>query len=359
MKKYTVLPVAALLVLLLLCSAAMAADYDITGTSGTLNIPAGSHTLTGTATGLSIQCAAGVSLTLNGANVISTGTALAFSGTGNEIILAAGTASFFTSGTDKAGILVPGGAVLTIRGSGELTADGGRNGSGIGGNYLSDTGTINIAGGTIYANGGSGGAAIGSGALSDNGTVSISGGTIIAIGGTSGAGIGGGDEGSGGTIRISGGTVTAIGGPSGAGIGGGVYGDGGSVTIAGGIVYAAYGTRLSGVMDIGRGDSGGSDGTLILDDGAAVFLEHDSYASPTILGTQAHYHPVPFVGNTANGITVPAAWTTAQGAFLPPKSSASMPQTGDLAHTGIWIALAAAAGAALSLVFILRRKQRA
>ena len=323
MKRCAILPVVILLFLLLFSSAAIAADYNINGATGTLSIPAGSHTLTGTASGLSIECAAGVSLTLNGASVISTGIALSFTGTGNEIIVAAGTENFFTSGTDKAGILVPSGAVLTIRGSGELTADGGRNGSGIGGNYLSDTGTINIAGGTIYANGGSGGAAIGSGALSDNGTVSISGGTITAIGGTSGAGIGGGDEGSGGTIRISGGTVTAIGGPSGAGIGGGVYGDGGSVTIAGGIVYAAYGTSLSGAKDIGRGNSGSSDGTLILDDGAAVFLEHDSYVSPTILGTQTHYNPVPFVGNTANGITVPAAWTSAQGAFLPPAPAAA------------------------------------
>ena len=314
MKRCAILPVVILLFLLLFSSAAIAADYNINGATGTLSIPAGSHTLTGTASGLSIECAAGVSLTLNGASVISNGNrAVVQPARATKSSWPAGTENFFTSGTDKAGILVPSGAVLTIRGSGELTADGGRNGSGIGGNYLSDTGTINIAGGTIYANGGSGGAAIGSGALSDNGTVSISGGTITAIGGTSGAGIGGGDEGSGGTIRISGGTVTAIGGPSGAGIGGGVYGDGGSVTIAGGIVYAAYGTSLSGAKDIGRGNSGSSDGTLILDDGAAVFLEHDSYVSPTILGTQTHYNPVPFVGNTANGITVPAAWTSAPG----------------------------------------------
>ena len=92
--------------------------------------------------------------------------------------------------------------------------------AGIGG-YSGACGTVNIIGGEIHANGGPYGAGIGGGNEGADGTVNIIGGEIYATGGLKGAGIGGGNEGAGGTVNIIGGKVTATGGQYGAGIGGG------------------------------------------------------------------------------------------------------------------------------------------
>ncbi len=420
LKKRFILPVAAALLLLLVSNAALAADYDITGTTGTLSIPAGAHTISGTSANLAITCAQGVSLTLNGVSVTSTGgCALKFTGAGNALILAPGTTNSFSSGTDCPGISVASGVVLTISGSGTVTATGGMGGAGIGSGSFGNGGTISISGGTIHATGGLSSSGIGGGYMGsggntsisggtvtatgsagaagiggninggtinisggtvtatsngyaagigggsengDGGTIGISGGTVTAAGGLYGAGIGGGYNGDGGAIGISGGTVTATGGLYGAGVGGGVYGDGGTISISGGKVYAARSSGDTGAQDIGHGQLA-TNTIFTLSASAAVFLENDSYAVPTILGLQAHYSPVPFVGNTANGITVPASWTTAQGAFLPPyvpqPAAVSVPQTGDGSRMGLRIALAGVTGAALSLVLVLRRRRRA
>jgi hypothetical protein len=421
MKRFALLSVTTALFLLLLSASALAATIDINGRTGILNISAGEQTIFGDSGGsLLITCDEGVILTLDGATVTSSGCALTFTGTGNAIILAAGTTNSFTSATNYPGISVKEGVELTISGSGTLTATGGTYGAGIGGGSNSMGGTITISGGTVNATSksygagigggsfGSGGtisisdgtvnvtgggfaAGIGGGTYGDGGTITISGGTVTVTGSAGSAGIGGGGEGSsGGTINISGGTVDANGGEYGAGIGGaaigsagtvsisggtvtangghygpgigaGYQGGGGTVDISGGKVYAARGGSTS-AQDIGSGASG-SGVTFTLSDGAAVFLENDSYAVPTILGTQTHYNPVPFVGNTANGITVPAAWTTARGAFLPPyvpkPAAVSVPQTGDSSLMGLWIALAAVAGAAVASILIVSRKRRA
>ena len=94
-----------------------------------------------------------------------------------------------------AGIYVPKGKTLTIRGTGSLTVTGGSGGgAGIGGNATGDAncGSIVISGGTITATGGSHGAGIGLG-VSWGGckAITISGGTVTATGGDGAPGIGG------------------------------------------------------------------------------------------------------------------------------------------------------------------------
>ena len=95
-----------------------------------------------------------------------------------------------------AGIYVPEGNTLTIRGTGLLTVTGGSGGgAGIGGNATGDAncGSIVISGGTITATGGSGGAGIGLGYSSgcEFGDITISGGTVTATGCDEAPGIGG------------------------------------------------------------------------------------------------------------------------------------------------------------------------
>lgn len=94
-----------------------------------------------------------------------------------------------------AGIYVPEGKTLTIRGTGSLTVTGGSGGgAGIGGNATdANCGSIVISGGTITATGGTGGAGIGLGNSSGRvfGDITISGGTVTATGRDQAPGIGG------------------------------------------------------------------------------------------------------------------------------------------------------------------------
>ena len=100
-----------------------------------------------------------------------------------------------TGGGTYAGIYVPEGKTLTIRGTGSLTVTGGSGGAGIGGNNGGNCGSIVISGGTITATGGSGGAGIGLGYSSEGncGDITISGGTVTATGSGNAPGIGGPD----------------------------------------------------------------------------------------------------------------------------------------------------------------------
>ena len=92
-----------------------------------------------------------------------------------------------------AGIYVPEGKTLTIRGTGSLTVTGGNSGAGIGGNIEDNCGSIVISGGTITATGGSHGAGIGLGYSYERefGDITISGGTVTATGCDEAPGIGG------------------------------------------------------------------------------------------------------------------------------------------------------------------------
>ncbi|MDD3485828.1 MAG: InlB B-repeat-containing protein, partial [Atopobiaceae bacterium] len=172
-----------------------------------------------------------------------------------------------SSGSEEAGVSVPVGSTLTIKGTGTLYAEGDDNAAGIGGRNGKGYGTINIEGGDITAKGGDEAAGIGSGNESDeqSGTVNISGGIVTAIGREYGAGIGGGDQVLTGTTTISGGTVYAQGGDGGAGIGTGddAHGTNGKITISGGEVHAS---GNSGSAAIGGGGTS-SCGTIEISGG--------------------------------------------------------------------------------------------
>jgi len=178
---------------------------------------------------------------------------------------------------DYPGILVPSGKTLIIKGeaagTGALTAspfDGGGNysyGAGIGGDYNSDCGNIEIQGGNITATGGYKAAGIGGGKEGACGTITISGGTITATGGIYAAGIGNGADGSScDGITISGGNITAKGGDYAAGIGSGYYGSScGDITISGGTITATGGNWAAGIgsgYDGASGDITISGGTI-------------------------------------------------------------------------------------------------
>ena len=140
-----------------------------------------------------------------------------------------------SSGDKHAGVEKANDGNLTIgseSGEGELTANGGHGGAGIGGGYEGSGSDITITGGEITANGGGEAAGIGGGVLGSGSDITITGGEVTANGGWCGAGIGGGPRGNGSDITISGGKVIANGGLCGAGIGGGYKGSGSDVTIS-------------------------------------------------------------------------------------------------------------------------------
>lgn len=162
----------------------------------------------------------------------------------------------------ESGIHVKEGNSLTIWGqsteyesNGLLTAQGGADQAGIGGNNGESSGQITINGGRIVVNGGkwAAGAGIGGGS-GGNGYVTVNGGDVTAVGDMLGAGIGGGLSGDG-VVTVTGGHVYAYGGTgSGSGIGGGCDGAG-KVTITGGVVQAVGHDRAAGIGG-GQGHKG-------------------------------------------------------------------------------------------------------
>ncbi len=152
-----------------------------------------------------------VALTISDLNIASTSASPISVANGASLTLNLLGENIMKAPDDYAGVHVPHGAELIVRGSGSMTATGGGGGAGIGGGSYDDGGTITINGGTVISTGGGGGAGIGGGSWGNGGETTISGGTVTATGGSSGAGIGGGNNGTGGTITITGGTVTATG----------------------------------------------------------------------------------------------------------------------------------------------------
>ena len=88
--------------------------------------------------------------------------------------------------------------------SGNVIADGGHGGAGIGGNQNQNSGSITINGGTVIANGAIDAAGIGGGYFGNSGSITINGGSIIAHGGTTAAGIGCGLNGTESDIKVQG-----------------------------------------------------------------------------------------------------------------------------------------------------------
>ena len=90
-------------------------------------------------------------------------------------ITLAGSNSLDTSASGgAAGFAVNAGSTVHISGSGSLTATGGYQSAGIGGNDGNNCGTVEISGGTVTANGGNGGAGIGGGLKGGSGSSSKS-----------------------------------------------------------------------------------------------------------------------------------------------------------------------------------------
>lgn len=194
---------------------------------------------------------------------------------GSENVLTATNENCAGVCTDNAHLVIEGTGSLTVSGgawrpaiggvngnitinSGIVTAKGGTNAAGIGGqvkDHISDGsgGIITINGGIVTAIGGDkthshlGAAGIGGGVGGNGGEITITGGKVTAYSAdeSHGAGIGGGGDGidlsfkggNGGIIRITGGIINAKS-LKGAAIGGGACGESGVVTICGGYIVA-------------------------------------------------------------------------------------------------------------------------
>lgn len=173
-------------------------------------------------------------VTIKDTNISTGNAAIKTEGKGNVNLNVEGI-NTVSSGDKDAGVEKANDGNLTIgseSGEGELTANGGHGGAGIGGGYEGSGSDITITGGEITANGGGEAAGIGGGVLGSGSDITITGGEVTANGGWCGAGIGGGPRGNGSDITISGGKVIANGGLCGAGIGGGYKGSGSDVTIS-------------------------------------------------------------------------------------------------------------------------------
>jgi len=170
------------------------------------------------------------------------------------ITLAKDTKNVLLSGYGRAGVEKDGdknSGTLTIAGDGVLTAAGGYGAAGIGGKNRAMGGNcfhVTITGGEITADGGCLGAGIGSGGNEGNSdSITISGGNITANGGDNGAGIGGGNSEN---INILGNAVVfANGGKYGSGIGGSgagsTYGEAALIKISGSAEVTAVGGDYS------------------------------------------------------------------------------------------------------------------
>ena len=187
-------------------------------TSNTITIKAGKDTT--------------ANVTIKDTNISTGNAAIKTEGKGNVNLNVEGI-NTVSSGDKHAGVEKANDGNLTIgseSGEGELTANGGHGGAGIGGGYEGSGSDITITGGEITANGGGEAAGIGGGPRGNSSDITISGGKVIANGGLCGAGIGGGYKGSGSDVTISkdsrveatGGDPCLLGG-YGAAIGGGGY----------------------------------------------------------------------------------------------------------------------------------------
>ena len=231
-------------------------------------------------------------------------------GEGNVNLNVEGT-NTVSSGSNYAGVEKANAGNLTIgseSGSGELTANGGEYGAGIGGGDAQSGNDITITGGEIIANGGGYGAGIGGGWYGNGSDITISGGDVTANGGRFAAGIGGGWSGNGSDITISGGEVTANGGEAGAGIGGGYLHSGNDITISGGEVNATGGTT-------GAGIGGGFNG-----DASDIAISKDSQVEAK--------------GGAANGISVWGASIGCGGNYNGTPGKEVSPDTSGLYTTG-------------------------
>lgn len=119
-------------------------------------------------------------ITLNGADIkVSADNVCAFSiANGAKVTLILKGENTLESGKARAGLQVPEGAELEIKGDGSLMAKGGGSGAGIGGGSGGSGGTITISGGVVTAKAGSNAFGIGGGRNNTEGYLTLTGGTI-------------------------------------------------------------------------------------------------------------------------------------------------------------------------------------
>ena len=207
-------------------------------------------------------------VTIKDTNISTGNAAIKTEGKGNVNLNVEGI-NTVSSGDKHAGVEKANDGNLTIgseSGEGELTANGGHGGAGIGGGYEGSGSDITITGGEITANGGGEAAGIGGGVLGSGSDITISGGKVIANGGLCGAGIGGGYKGSGGDVTISkdsrveatGGDPCLLGG-YGAAIGGGGYNTDTGNQVDGSEIEP----DTSGLYTIGKVERKSGDGTVL------------------------------------------------------------------------------------------------
>ena len=138
--------------------------YDITGYTGAqpIRVTASGAGLTGTHSDLAIIISNGVAFTLRDADLRCTryNTApISIDGMNCKLMLL-GDSSVKADNNHAAGIHVPSGTSLLIKGPGSLRSEGSDNCIGIGGNMEQSTGGITIQYATVYASGGCFGDAI-------------------------------------------------------------------------------------------------------------------------------------------------------------------------------------------------------
>lgn len=316
------------------------AGTDYTYEDNTLTIKTGKElTVFGTTTTDQIVVNGGVTanLTLNGVSITfndgtadsghatedNAGTCALSLGKGSTLNLTLTGENTLQSGAERAGIFVPAGATLTIKGTGTLNVAGGKLAAGIGGDLWNNAGTITIENGIINATGGSNAAAIGGGHANDGldqqyggfTSISITGGTVNAETTGNSSAIGTGcwwkewKEGSC-SISIHNAIVTAS--TTGdhqncAAIGRGISSGSNtvSVTITNSIVTATNAA--------GKGDSissGGSSDVTISDSIVSVSAGSDSAGSPTLSGSYT------VLENQSLNIPAGSTLTLAEGAVL-------------------------------------------
>ena len=193
----------------------------------------GEYTVTGTQ--LVVIDGANATVTLSGANIVSTGDTSAIivkNGANVEFVIEGDNTISGNPDATTCGIEVEFGSSVTFGGTGTLNVTGGKWGAAIGsyGTTINipeeqrrNVGEITINSGTIIAQAGARGSGIGSGYHVNGNLITINGGTIYAYGKECGAGIGSGYGTSGGAIGVA-----AV----------GEY-DCGRIVINGGVIYAS------------------------------------------------------------------------------------------------------------------------
>ncbi|MBO9577925.1 MAG: hypothetical protein J7480_04040 [Microbacteriaceae bacterium] len=175
--------------------------------------PAAADTAVGDWPGLKAAFLAGGAITLTGPITGENAEGLDVPGGSGSVQLdLAGYTLDIPAPSSRAGIRVPVGSTLTVSdssvaGTGTLIARGGNESAGIGGSQGGGTsaGNVTIAGGNVTANGGFRGSGIGGGRYGAGGNVVIIGGTLTANGGDWSSGVGAGSQaGSPGTITVAG-----------------------------------------------------------------------------------------------------------------------------------------------------------